>query len=161
MSPVTAPYTMREPCRWCMREDGMPVMEGYVTHVSGQDVVRCMKCNRQTYNAPKAETGKPQRVVRSREDLGFGQRERVLQRDNSTCLDCGRRPPVVILHVAHMVSVSACKEHGFTDVDYNDDDNLYAACEECNLNRGGKSLASPEMIRIFLLHNRAKREVKP
>jgi 5-methylcytosine-specific restriction endonuclease McrA len=148
-------YTLRAPCSSC----GELSRGRGPRAVNGQAVVYCATCRRFAYNAPKSETGTPQRRLRSREDLRVGQRERILERDNATCLSCGRRPPEVILHVAHMISVADCIAlGGFGSDDYNDDSNLYTACEECNLRQGRRSLPPSHMIRMILLHNRRKRE---
>lgn len=138
---VMPPYTMREPCRWCLKE-GVEVHVGAIIPSNGQDVVRCKRCNRQCYNAPRAETGKPQRNIRSRPDLSFGQRERILRRDSARCFLCGRDPAQhgVILNVAHVLSVHEGRAMGVEDEILFDDANLVAACEECNQGMGKFSL---------------------
>lgn len=55
-------------------------------------------------------------------------RFRVLKRCGFACTYCGRRAPVVELHVDHIVPVA----QGGTDKD----ENLTAACAECNLGKG-------------------------
>jgi uncharacterized Zn finger protein len=44
-------YTMRSPCSACGCGDGVVQRKGL------QDVVRCAKCGRACYNAPRTETG--------------------------------------------------------------------------------------------------------
>lgn len=140
--PDATPFVMREPCRWCLKDEGVEVQVGTVTFVNGQDSVRCRRCERHCYNAPRTETGKPQRNVRSRPQLSFGQRERILQRDGGRCFLCGRDPLAhgVILHVAHVLSVADGRKQGVEDDVLFDDANLVAACEECNLGMGKLSL---------------------
>jgi len=52
----------------------------------------------------------------------------ILARDNFTCRYCGRMAPAVALTVDHVVSVA----DGGTD----DEGNLVAACDECNMGKG-------------------------
>lgn len=144
-----AAYTMREPCKWCLK-DGFTHTEGYVKSSGGQDVVRCSRCGRQCYNAPKTETGKAVRHIRSRVDLKPGQRERILERDNGFCLMCGRSASQgSIMHIGHMFSVADCIADGYGPEVYNDDDNLYSSCEECNLEQGARSLAPQVVCRLI------------
>ncbi len=144
-------FVLRAPC--CGSTDGRGPHD-----VSGQAKVYCATCRKYQYNAPKHETGRGVRKVFNREAIGSDQRARILERDNSTCLDCGKRPPEVILHVAHMISVADATDLGFVADDYNDDENLYAGCEECNLTQGKRSITTKRMARMILLHNRFKRE---
>jgi 5-methylcytosine-specific restriction endonuclease McrA len=145
----TKPYTMREPCRWCLR-DGKTVHVGHVRESNGQDVVRCAECRRQCYNAPRSETGRPQRSIKSRPDLKPGQRERILALHGSRCFHCGRTPSDgVILHIAHVLSVKEGRAQGATDEELWDDSNLYPACEECNLAMGSKSLEPILNLRLI------------
>jgi hypothetical protein len=125
---------MREPCRWCMRDDGALHLDGAIRNTNGQDVIRCTRCSRLCYNAPKAETGKPQKTVKDR-PRNEGQRERILARDGARCQLCGRDPKMhqVVLHIAHCVSVDEGRKVGLSDEILFADYNLFAACEECNL----------------------------
>jgi 5-methylcytosine-specific restriction endonuclease McrA len=154
----SSPYVMREPCRWCKAE-GIEVQVGTVQAVNGQDVVRCKRCERQCYNAPRTETGKPQRKVRTRPELSFGQRERILQRDGGRCFLCGRDPlrHGVILHVAHVLSVADGRAQGVDDELLFGDANLVTACEECNAGMGKVSLEP----RIWLALCRAQMGRRP
>jgi 5-methylcytosine-specific restriction endonuclease McrA len=125
-------------------------MDGRLESRNGQDTVRCLRCKRLCYNAPRTETGKEQRSVKSRPDLKFGQRERVLLRDNGRCLICGRGPEHnVILHIAHALSVSDAKDQGLGEEFYMDEENLFAACEECNLGIGSVSLSPRLMAKLL------------
>ena len=151
---------MREPCRWCLK-DGYPNLGGYIREANGQDVVRCTRCDRQCYNAPKSETGKPQRNIKSRPDITPSQRAKILERDNHQCLLCGRSPrrDPVILHIGHILSVDEGKklDPPATDEKLYADDNLFACCEECNLGRGGLSL--PPRLILQLIQARVRRPV--
>jgi 5-methylcytosine-specific restriction endonuclease McrA len=147
------PYLMREPCRWCQRE-GTLVMDGYLLPSGGQNVVRCSRCERAAYNAPKIETGEPRRTVRSRPDLREGQRERILERDAGECFLCHRRDG--ILHVAHALSVADAQAEGWTEDEYMDDANLYASCEECNLGLKSKSMEARIFLRLIQLRLRGR-----
>jgi 5-methylcytosine-specific restriction endonuclease McrA len=137
------PYVMRESCRWCRRE-GKHQQIGYLRESGGQDVIRCAGCDRACYNAPKYETGKPQRTLKTRADLKPGQRTRILERDGAVCLLCKRRETE--LHIAHALSVADIKKHGILDIEPNDDANLFVCCEECNLDMRERSVEA----RIFL-----------
>jgi 5-methylcytosine-specific restriction endonuclease McrA len=145
---VLEPYLMRAPCRWCATE-GVTENNGYIRTVNGQDVVRCIRCERHCYNAPKTETGKPIRNVRSRPELKPGQRERILERDGGECFLCHRRDG--ILHAAHVMSVADAQESGWSEVEYMDDANLYAACEECNLGLKSRSMEARIFLRLIQL----------
>lgn len=152
------PYQMREPCPYCLKE-GTANMNGTMTTSNGQDVVRCNNCGRHCYNAPRSETGKPQRKIKSREDLSFGQRERILERDGARCVLCGREPQAhnVIIVIAHAISVHEGKQLGVSDDALNDDANLFAACEECNAGMGSRSLEPKIMARLVVARfNRKK-----
>lgn len=63
-----------------------------------------------------------------RRGLSAKKRFRILNRDGFTCRYCGQAAPSVVLHVDHITPVC----NGGDD----DDDNLVAACEDCN---AGKS----------------------
>jgi hypothetical protein len=47
------PHTMRAPCKECGG------LEGRIERKSNQDVVRCARCDRYAYCAPRTETGLP------------------------------------------------------------------------------------------------------
>jgi 5-methylcytosine-specific restriction endonuclease McrA len=59
-------------------------------------------------------------------------RYQVLQRDNSTCQNCGRRAPEVRVHIDHKLPVS-------WDIDWKPSDNpsnYQVLCEDCNIGKG-------------------------
>jgi hypothetical protein len=56
----------------------------------------------------------------------------VFHRDNFTCVYCGKKPPEVVLHVDHKVSI---KDGGTDDME-----NLVTACDTCNTGKGASSL---------------------
>ena len=58
----------------------------------------------------------------------------VFKRDRFTCAYCGRTPPEVLLHVDHIIP----KVDGGPD----DIENLVTACQDCNLGKGARPLAS-------------------
>lgn len=134
-------YAMRKPCI-CGGELGVLV------EVNGQDTVRCQACRRHCYNAPRTETG---RAVRSVSTIHNGVRpklrSKVLERDGYRCVLCqtSDRP----LHVGHVVSVEAGLVAGLSDADINDEENLIAMCEECNLGQGAQPLPLSLAIRIL------------
>lgn len=134
-------YKMRKPCL-CGSE------LGYLTEVSGQDTVRCIACDKHCYNAPRTETGRAQRTVgtvhsRVKPKL----RRRILERDGDRCVLCHAID--VPLHVGHIVSVDAGLAVGLTDDEINDEENLIAQCEECNLGQGAQPISLSVAIRIL------------
>lgn len=116
--------TMRSPCR-C----GETI--GTIRTKNGQDCVYCRNCGRYAgYNAPRTETGRAVRSLRTRPDIKPGQRARVLDRDNGACIVCHRTD--VPLDVGHIVSVAEGRQLGMTDTQLFDDENLAAMCQSCN-----------------------------
>jgi hypothetical protein len=74
-----------------------------------------------------------------RKSLGKKLRFEVFKRDSFTCQYCGSVPPLVILHVDHIVPVVEGGE--------NEIDNLTTACSSCNLGKGARSLSAiPESL---------------
>lgn len=63
----------------------------------------------------------------------------ILRRDNFTCRYCGRGAPAVELHVDH----ARARVNGGD----NEDENLVAACVDCNLGKGGSDAEPPEDTR--------------
>ncbi len=119
-------YTMRAPCPDCRG------VAGRIEEKNGQDTVRCAVCNRFCYNAPRVETGRAVRTVSTVHKAVSPQlRARILERDNFTCVLC--RATDTRLHVGHLISVEAGILYGLSDVEINDEENLVAMCEECNL----------------------------
>ena len=127
------PITMRKPCRYCGGLDGVIITKG------GQDTVRCARCRRYAgYNAPRTETGRPRRSLRSRPEISPSQRNRILDRYNSTCVRCNHidRPLVI----AHWISVHDGKAMGLSEAELFDDENLLTMCAECNAGQGRETL---------------------
>ncbi len=134
-------FTMRKPCK-CGGTFGA------ITEVNGQDTVRCKSCNRHCYNAPRTETGREQRSVTTvHNGIKPKLRSRILQRDGHACVLC--RAIDVPLHVGHIVSVDAGMATGLTDAEINDEENLIAQCEECNLGQGSQPIPLSVAIRIL------------
>lgn len=134
-------YTMRKPCI-CGSEIG------FITEVGAQDVVRCLKCERHCYNAPRTETGKAVRTVTTvHNGVKPKLRSKILERDGACCVLCkaSDRP----LHVGHVVSVDAGMAIGLSDAEINDEENLIALCDECNLGQGSQPISLSLAIRIL------------
>lgn len=133
--------TMRDPCARC------GCASGRIQTKSGQDCVFCTGCNAFAYNAPRVETG---RAVRSVSTVHSGikpkQRARLILRANGRCELCGARGD---LHVGHVLSVAVGLEHGLTERDLNDDENLVAACPECNLGLGAEPMPTRLLVAIL------------
>lgn len=138
-------FTMRAPCKKCSGTLGK------IIEVSGQDTVRCLLCNAHVYNAPRTETGREQRSVTTvHNGVKPKLRARILERDCNRCVLCKAddRP----LHAGHIVSVDAGFAAGLTDAEINDEENLIATCEECNLGQG----AQPIALRVAVVILRAR-----
>lgn len=54
-----APFSAREPCPRC------DTTEASISVVGNQSTVRCGRCNRHLYNAPRTETGQRRRTVKT------------------------------------------------------------------------------------------------
>jgi 5-methylcytosine-specific restriction endonuclease McrA len=116
-------FQMRAACR-CGNETGR------IETKSGQDCVYCLSCGKHCYNAPKTETGREVRSLRTRPDIKPGQRAGILERDNATCVLCHRAD--VALDVGHLISVDAGEKLGLSKAELYDDENLAAMCQPCN-----------------------------
>lgn len=128
------PWPLRAPCRFC------GCTEGTIRKVGGQNVVRCAECNKQLYNAPKTETDeKPRTVETVRARLKPSQQARILDRDNCRCVCCGRSDQP--LTIGHLLSVDDGLRLGATAQELNDDANLAAMCEACNMGQGRRSVS--------------------
>jgi len=137
-------FTMRAPCPSCSG------VAGRIVEKNGQDTVRCLSCDRHCYNAPRVETGREQRSVTTiHASIKPKQRTRILLRDGGKCILCGARGN---LHVGHLVSVEVGLRFGLTEIELNDDENLVAQCEECNLGMG----AEPMPLRVAIAVLRAR-----
>ena len=122
------PWSMRDPCPRCGHE------KGTIKTQSGQDRVFCADCGRHAYNAPRSETGRPQRTLRTRPQIKPSKRMRVLERDNHTCVSCHRAD--VDLDIGHLLSVEDGHRLGFSNDELNDEENLAAMCAACNSGQG-------------------------
>ncbi len=138
---------MREPCQSC------GCLEGTIITKNGQDVVRCADCRAYCYCAPRTETGREPRSLRTRPTVRPGQRARILMLDNSTCVLCHRND--LPLDVGHFVSVHDGREMGLTDAALNSDENLAAMCSPCNSGVGSETL--PLRIVVAVLRARTTR----
>jgi 5-methylcytosine-specific restriction endonuclease McrA len=113
-------------------------VEGTITTKGGQDVVRCADCRAYCYCAPRTETGRQPRSLRTRPAIGPSQRARILMLDNSTCVLCHRSD--LPLDVGHLISVYDGRALGLTDAQLNSDENLAAMCSPCNSGIGSETL---------------------
>lgn len=133
------PYAMRVAC--CGRRDG------YIEKVGPNSVVRCIHCRRYKYHAPKSETGEAVRPVGKREALPPSQRRRILERAGFACEFCGQSAAMhgVLLQVDHLIPANEREALGMSAEEIESDDNLFCACEACNLGKGDW-LLSPRVI---------------
>lgn len=115
---------MREPCPSCGTRTAR------IETRNGQDCAFCVKCGRHCYNVPRAESGREVRSLRTRPDIKPGQRARILERDNATCVLCHRSG--IPLDVGHLISVDAGRKAGLMDAELYHDENLAAMCASCN-----------------------------
>ena len=76
-------------------------------------------------------------------------RARILIRASGRCELCGSRTN---LHVGHILSVNSGLALGLTESDLNDDENLCAMCEECNLGIGDETV--PLRLAVGILRAR-------
>lgn len=137
-------YTMRAPCK-------CGSITGRIHEVNGQDIVRCLACGAYCYSAPRAETGRAQRSVTTiHRGVKPKLRSKILERDGHRCVLCkAENKP---LHVGHIVSVEAGFATGLSDAEINDEENLIAQCEECNLGQGAQPI--PLRVAIAILKAR-------
>ncbi len=137
-------YDSRQDCPDC------GIKSAAVAPSNGQNVVRCAKCGRHLYNAPKTETGERPRTVSSlRHTIKPSQQSRILDRDHRTCLLCGRAD--VQLTIGHLLSVEEGVGVGASEGELYNDANLAAMCESCNLGLGRHSI-SPRTYAVIMLH---------
>jgi 5-methylcytosine-specific restriction endonuclease McrA len=138
-------FDLRQPCRQCGDDKGYSVERG------GQDVVYCASCRKaQLYNRPKSESGKATRPVTTRAGLKPSHRYRILERCGHACVSCGATD--VHLHVGHLLPVEAADRLGVPAQDVNDELNLVALCEECNLGQGKNPASWALIYRALRLH---------
>ena len=136
-------HPLRAPCHICGSTEGRIVEKGV------QDTVWCLQCNTYQYNAPRSETGKPIRSVRTRENIKPSLRAEIILRANGKCELCGRNSKERPLHTGHLLSVEDGKAQGFTEEELTVPENLAAMCDECNLGLGKKTVPLWVAFRIF------------
>ena len=141
----TSHHRMRAACR-CGSNDGV------IATVNGQDTVRCAKCNRYCYNAPRTETNRPRRTVRSRPQVSASQHQRIFVRDRRECFICGRRGGD--LHLGHIISLRVGQLMGMTDRELFHDENLVVLCAEHNLGQGSDTLPLPFVVAMLRVSGR-------
>jgi 5-methylcytosine-specific restriction endonuclease McrA len=132
---------MRAPCPGC------GCAHGTITTKNGQDTVRCAECARYCYNAPRTETGREPRSLRTRPTIRPSQRTRILLRDNGACVLCHRHD--VPLDVGHLISVHDGHALGLSDAMLDSDGNLAAMCASCNSGLSDVSLP-PHLVAAAL-----------
>ena len=126
-------HEARDPCGTCGITDAVLIPR------NGQNTVRCQKCGRLLYNAPKTDTGETPRTASTlRRDVKAGQQARILDRDNGRCVLCGRSDEPVT--IGHLLSVQDGYALGADAKLLGDDANLAAMCEGCNLGLASRSV---------------------
>jgi 5-methylcytosine-specific restriction endonuclease McrA len=140
---------MRTPCSRCRCADGIIVTK------NGQDTVRCAVCDKYAgYNAPRSETGRGRRSLRTRPTIRPSQRTRILVRDNGACVLCHRSD--ADLEVGHLISVHDGNLLGMSESELASDDNLAAMCASCNSGLSSESLP-PRLLAAALWARRDRR----
>ena len=141
---------LRNACRFCGCETGQVKTRG------GQDCVFCEACCGWQYNAPKVETGRKQRSLKTTHELITPSiRWRVIERANGVCESCRCSPPASVgLQVGHVVSVEDGHKVGLTDQQINSVENLIAQCPECN--SGASSRTLPIWMYVAILKARVE-----
>lgn len=140
---------MRAPCPKCGG------LNGSITEKGGQDTVRCGDCDRYCYNAPRRETGREPRSLRTRPTIRPSQRARILLRDNGTCILCHRSD--VPLDVGHLISVHDGLALGMSDAELASDDIVAAMCATCNSGLSSKTVP-PHLLAGALWARSTKRK---
>ncbi len=142
MGEAAEKFRMRAMCSGCGGTDGRVESRG------GQDCVFCMECGKFAYNAPRTETGREVRTVSTvHEAIKPKQRARIIARATLHCELCGASG---LLHVGHIVSVKRSVSLGWTDAEINDDENLAAMCEQCNLGLGADMVPLRIILAIYM-----------
>jgi len=137
-------HRSRQPCPDC------GITDAVIISTSGQNTVRCQRCGKHLYNAPKTETGEQPRTVRTlRADLKPSQQARILDRDSRRCVLCGTADGLMV--IGHLLSVEDGVSLGATELELSDDANLATMCEACNLGLGGRSIL-PRTYAVIMLH---------
>jgi 5-methylcytosine-specific restriction endonuclease McrA len=118
-----------------------------------QDCVFC-DCGAFQYNAPRVETGRAVRTVKTVHDaIKPKTRRDVLLRASLACELCHSWTKE--LHVGHLVSVADGITHGLTDDEINSEANLCAMCAECNLGLGKETV--PLRLAVAMVMARVRR----
>jgi 5-methylcytosine-specific restriction endonuclease McrA len=139
---VGRPYVSREECPSCGTTDAR------ILRVGTQNTVRCADCGRHLYNASKVETGELARAVQTvRKGIKPNQQARIFDRDGGRCIFC--RQDDEPLTIGHLLSVEDGVALGATTAELNDDSNLAAMCEACNLGLNSRSI-SPRTYAIVM-----------
>jgi hypothetical protein len=138
-------FPLRSPCHRCGCESGCIVERG------AQDCVYCSGCGTFCYNAPRAETGKEVRHVKTQEAIKPKTRMRILLRANGHCEICGSDRD---LHVGHLLSIDAGRRMGLSDDELNGDECLAAMCSACNLGLGSEPVPLRLAVRIVMARTR-------
>lgn len=127
---------------------------GRIETKSGQDCVFCTQCGAFQYNAPRVETGREVRSLRTRPDISPSQRTRILDRDGGACILCHAtdRP----LDIGHLISVKDGLDTGLTEAQIYHDENLAAMCAPCNSGYGARTV-NPRIIAAALLARSLRR----
>lgn len=145
-------YAMRASCRRCGST------HGHIESRGNQDCVFC-DCGLFQYNAPRVETGRAVRSVTTvHNGIGPKQRARVLMRDGNACAICHASDKP--LHVGHLLSVEVGLECGLTEVELNDDENLAAMCDECNLGLSDRPVPLRLAVAILKANIRALSRIR-
>ncbi len=139
---------MRAPCRY-----GCGSTDGRIETRSGQDCVICLGCDRHQYNAPRTETGRAVRSLRTRPNIKPGQRARILDRDNATCVICHSASRE--LDTGHLISREDGLALGLSEAQIDSDDNLAAMCGPCNSGYSGRSV-NPRIMAALLAARAAR-----
>src|SRR5262249_16722275 len=146
-------YRSRRACPRCGTDDAVLLRRGQ------QSTIRCARCDRFLYNAPKIETGERRRTLRTlRRSIRPKQQARILNRDRGRCVLCGSRDELTIGQVRRLEDGDAVGAD--TQVLY-DDSNLAAMCEACNigLRHGPRSITPRTYVVILFLLVQAERRL--
>lgn len=139
---------LREKCKYC------GCSSGSITTKNGQDCVYCDNCGKWLYNAPKTETGREVRTLKTiHENINQKKRAEIIVRANGRCELCGSDE---MIEVGHIISVEEGMVGGMTDSEINSNENLVAMCKRCNIGLGKNIL--PLKNAIFIVKNRIRNE---
>lgn len=118
-------HRARAPCPSCGTDEAKLEIKSH------QRTVRCARCSRFLYNAPRTETGERRRTVKTlRQGISPARQARILNRDRGRCVLCSGTNDLTI---GHLLSIEDGARLGATEHELNSDANLAAMCEACNL----------------------------